>query len=77
MMRGRPILGAISGLLFGLFLSLNLMLWGLWPLDRVSVFGLPILFLLIGLGLAMLAPFGRGKAGGNAKPGTPMEESTE
>ena len=26
-MRGRPILGAISGLLFGLFLALNLMLW--------------------------------------------------
>jgi len=76
-MRGRPILGAISGLLFGLFLSVNLMLWGLWPLDRVSVFGLPILFLLIGLGLAMVAPLGRGKAGGNVKPGTPMEESTE
>lgn len=61
-MRGRPILGAISGLFFGAFLSLTLMLWGIWPLDRMSVFGLPALFLVIGILLAMLAPLGRKRA---------------
>ncbi len=76
-MRGRPILGAISGLLFGLFLALNLMLWGIWPLDRVSVFGLPLLFLVIGLVLAMLAPLGRKKAGGTGMPKAEVEGPTE
>ncbi|MGD2051572.1 MAG: hypothetical protein PVI35_03760 [Acidimicrobiia bacterium] len=76
-MRGRPILGAISGLFFGLFLSLNLMLWGIWPLDRVSVFGLPILFLIVGLGLAIVAPLGRSKAGGSVPSGSPLEDTTE
>jgi len=65
-MRGRPILGAVAGLFFGLFLSLTLMLWGVWPLDRMSLIGLPVLFMIVGLVLAFLAPLGRKKAGGAA-----------
>lgn len=62
-MRGRPVLGAISGFFFGFFLSLALMMFGIWPLDALSVFGLPVLFLLVGLGLALWAPLGRTEAG--------------
>jgi len=59
-MRGRPALGAISGFFFGIFLSLALMMFGIWPLDALSVFGLPLIFLVIGILLALWAPLGRG-----------------
>ena len=62
-MKGKPVLGAISGLFFGLFLSLTLQQWAVYPLTPVSVFGLPILGLILGLLLAAWAPFGRGNAG--------------
>lgn len=58
-MRGRPVLGGVSGFFFGVFASLALMMFGVWPLDALSVFGLPLLFLLVGVGLAMWAPLGR------------------
>ena len=59
-MRGRPGLGGVSGFFFGIFLSLALMLFSIRPLDQFSVFGLPIIFLVIGVALAMWAPLGRG-----------------
>jgi hypothetical protein len=59
--KGRPILGAISGLFFGLWVSVLLMSFSIRPLDTLSVFGLPILGLAIGLVVAWFAPFGRGK----------------
>jgi hypothetical protein len=77
MMRGRPILGAVAGLFFGLFLSLTLMLWGVWPLDRMSLIGLPVLFMIVGLVLAFLAPLGRKKAGGAAATAEEVEEAIE
>ncbi len=58
-MRGRPVLGVIFGLLFGVFLAAALQQWSVRPLDNVSVIGLPIAGILIGLGLAAWAPFGR------------------
>lgn len=58
-MRGRPVLGAISGLLFGAFLAITLQQFSIRPLDNFSVIGLPIIGLLLGLGLAAWAPFGR------------------
>ena len=58
-MRGRPVLGVIFGLLFGVFLALLLQQFSIRPLDNLSVFGFPILGLLIGLGLAKWAPFSR------------------
>jgi hypothetical protein len=62
-MKGRPILGAVSGLFFGLFLALALFLWGIWPLDRLTVFGLPILFLIVGIAGAAWAPIGKAPTG--------------
>lgn len=58
-MKGRPILGFISGLFFGLFLALTLQQFGIMPLTTVSVIGFPILGIIIGLGLAAWAPFSR------------------
>lgn len=59
-MKGRPILGVISGFLFGLFLSLTLFLYGVLPLASDWLWILPLLGILLGLILAAWAPFGRG-----------------
>lgn len=66
-MRGRPVLGAVSGFFFGVFASLALMMFAIWPLDALSVFGLPVLFALVGVGLALWAPLGRGDATGTTE----------
>jgi hypothetical protein len=42
------------------------MMFGIWPLDALSVFGLPLIFLVIGLLLALWAPLSRG--GGSDAP---------
>ncbi len=57
-MKGRPVLGVISGLFFGLFLALLLQQFGIRPLDNLSVIGLPILGIVLGLVMAAVAPFG-------------------
>lgn len=57
-MRGRPVRGAISGFFFGLFLALTLQQFAIRPLDTLSVVGLPLLGLVLGLLLARAAPFG-------------------
>ncbi len=62
--RGRPVLGAISGLLFGLFVAIDLQQFSIRPLDTLSLFGLPAIGLVVGLALAWWAPIRRGRAGG-------------
>lgn len=57
-MKGRPVLGAISGLFFGIFLAVLLQQFGIRPLDNLSVIGLPILGVALGLLMATVAPFG-------------------
>lgn len=57
--RGRPVLGAIAGLLFGLFVAVDLQQFGIRPLDNLSLFGFPIAGLVLGLVLAFTAPFKR------------------
>lgn len=57
-MKGRPVLGAIAGLLLGLFLALDLQQFGIRPLDNLSVIGLPLLGLVLGLLVAYFAPLG-------------------
>lgn len=54
--RGRPILGLVSGLLFGIFLALDLMLAGVVPFDSVMVYVIPLVGLAAGLGLGWWAP---------------------
>jgi predicted acyltransferase len=58
-MKGRPVLGVISGLLFGLFVALTLQQFGIMPLTTLSLIGLPIIGIALGLGLAASAPFGK------------------
>lgn len=58
-MRGRPVLGVIFGLLFGVFLAVTLQQFSVRPLDNLSVIGLPILGLVLGLALSKWAPFSR------------------
>ena len=58
-MRGRPILGVISGFFFGLFLGISLWMWGVIPLHSDLLWILPILGIVFGLVMAWWAPFGR------------------
>jgi hypothetical protein len=59
---GRPVLGAISGLLFGIFLALDLQQFAIRPLDSFSVIGLPAIGLVVGLALGLTHPLRRGTA---------------
>ncbi len=60
--RGRPVLGAVSGFFLGLFLGLDLLFFGVIPLDSIVITVLPVLGLVAGLVLAFVAPLGRPKA---------------
>lgn len=62
-MEGRPVLGVVSGFLFGVFLAVTLFLYGVIPLDSWLVFILPVVGILLGLALAIWAPFGGGRSG--------------
>lgn len=59
-MRGHPILGGISGFLFGLFLGISLFLWGVVRLDSEWLVILPFVGLILGVVMAWWAPFGSG-----------------
>jgi hypothetical protein len=59
--RGRPVRGAIGGLIMGLGLALLLQQAGVWPLDPVSVYGLPLVLAIIGIGIGRTGAFGGGK----------------
>lgn len=58
-MRGRPILGFISGLLFGFFVALLLAQLAIAPLTSTTLIGLPVAGAVLGLLLAAWAPLGR------------------
>ena len=51
-----PVVGAIFGLLFGLFLALVLQQWSVYPLTTLSVVGLPLIFLGVGILLGVWGP---------------------
>jgi len=57
-MKGRPILGVISGFFFGLLGGISLFLWGIIPLHSDLLLILPILGVVLGLVMAWWAPFG-------------------
>ena len=61
-MKGHPVLGAVAGFFFGLFLAIDIQQFGVYPLTSLSLFGLPLLGLLLGLGIAAWGPFGRKRA---------------
>ncbi|MEX2279277.1 MAG: hypothetical protein WEA76_04220 [Acidimicrobiia bacterium] len=58
-MKGRPVLGVVSGLFFGLFGAVMLQQFSIWPLDTVSLIGLPVVGVILGLVLAKTAPFSK------------------
>ncbi len=72
-MKGRPILGIISGFLFGLLLGVTLFLFGALSLNSPWLLILPVLGIALGLAMAAWAPFGSGapqtSAGSPAAPG--------
>ena len=72
-MRGHPILGAVSGFLFGFFLGISLFLWGVVRLDSEWLVILPFVGLALGLVMAWWAPFG----GGGSQPTGSAAEPTE
>lgn len=57
--KGHPIRGAIAGLFFGLFLSLDLLIFGMVALDSNILAILPLLGLIAGIALGMTAPMKR------------------
>lgn len=52
----RPVLGAVFGLLFGFFLALVLQQWSVYPLTTLSVVGLPLVFMAVGILLGVWGP---------------------
>lgn len=57
--KGRPVLGGIAGFLFGLFLGLDLWLFGVVATDSVLVTVLPILGALLGIAVGLTGPLRR------------------
>ena len=57
--RGRPVLGAVSGFFLGVFAALDLLFFGVIRLDSILITSLPVIGLVAGLLLALLAPLGR------------------
>lgn len=58
-MKGRPVLGIISGLLFGLFVALLLQQFAIAPLTTLTLIGLPVAGVVVGIALSAWAPLGR------------------
>jgi hypothetical protein len=61
--RGRPVLGGFTGFFFGLFLAVDLLFLSVIELDSVLLYVLPVVFLLVGVGLGLLAPLGAARRG--------------
>lgn len=73
--RGRPVLGTICGILFGLFLSITLTVYAGIPLDSVLYYVLVAVGLVGGLLLGLTGPFGRRKAA--TSPSVPHPPATQ
>jgi hypothetical protein len=65
--KGRPILGAIMGFLMFFFIALDLVFFGVLPLNSAMVTILPVAGIVIGLLWAYFAPLG-GKKRAAAEP---------
>jgi hypothetical protein len=58
--RGRPLLGAFAGLFLGLFVALDLILFGVLPLESGLIWVFAVAGIVLGVALGVWAPFGRG-----------------
>ena len=61
-MRGHPILGAVSGLLFGIFLTADLFMLRVIHLTTAPLILIPVLGLAAGILLGLFPPLRRGRA---------------
>jgi hypothetical protein len=78
MMKGRPVLGVVSGFFFGVFAGISLFLWGVIDLHSVLLWILPLVGIVLGLVMAAWAPFGSDTdAGAPAAPAPPPEVTSE
>jgi hypothetical protein len=57
--KGRPVLGAIAGLFFGLFVFLDLVFFKVIGSDSILFVALPIAGLVLGIALGLWKPLGR------------------
>jgi hypothetical protein len=57
--RGRPVLGAVAGFFFGIFVSLDLVVFGVLPLQADAPAFMPLLGAVAGVLLGLKAPFRR------------------
>jgi hypothetical protein len=67
--RGRPVMGAIFGFLLFLFVALDLLFFGVIPLNSALLVVLPIVGIVVGLVWAYFAPLsGRSAPSPQASP---------
>jgi hypothetical protein len=59
--RGRPVLGAVAGFFLGLFLVVDLIFFTVIGSGSPLIAVFPIVFLILGLALALVGPLGRGR----------------
>ena len=67
MFRGRPVLGAVFGFLCFLFIALDLLFFGVVPLNSAVITVLPLVGIVFGLVWAKFAPLG-GRSPDSAPP---------
>ena len=60
--KGRPVMGAIFGFLFFLFIALDLLFFGVIALNSALITILPLVGIVLGLVWAMLGPLSGGSA---------------
>jgi hypothetical protein len=65
----------VSGLLLGLFLGVDLFLFGVVPLDSIAITLLVVVGLVGGIALGLLGPLGRSPKALPAEPGAPASTS--
>lgn len=78
--RGRPVVGAIAGLLLGVFTALDLVLLGLLPTNAPLLTALPVVGLVAGVAVGRTAAFAglrRARTAGDTGPGAPDVLGTE
>jgi xanthine/uracil permease len=64
--RGRPVLGGICGIFFGLFLSVALTVYAGVALNSPLHIILVAAGFVVGVALGLIAPFGRSRTGAHA-----------